>query len=306
MTRTIKILLALTTFFATASFGFPFNKQKLLDWADKYRDSTKFRDNWGEYRRDRKDRECGHFVMRAIAEAAPVLALFMKWKGRYNPKCNVGDMRYNDGLPTLGRAIPWLEKHCGWNRDRVAFVRTPSCPPELLEYIWGKLEPGDIVGIIPWDGSDGHAGIIHDKSPTGNDCGWRDHNGGDPPWRNFFTGPFANYWRNTPVGETIKLNILRPQNSPSTDVLSSMALDSTWKQDYGQPISGHGGRIRHQWICCWHENVGATWPWYADSTGYACLSWQENSGHTWDSMISPRINLAGCSSAVFLQTSNSR
>jgi len=29
MTRRLKILLALTTFLTTASFGFPFNKQKL-------------------------------------------------------------------------------------------------------------------------------------------------------------------------------------------------------------------------------------------------------------------------------------
>jgi len=65
---------------------------------------------------------------------------------------------------------------------------------------------------------------------------------------------------------------------------------------------GDGGRIRHEWICCWHENIGGTWPWYADSTGYACLSWQENFGHTWDSMISPRINLAGCVNCVLLQS----
>jgi hypothetical protein len=297
MTRTIRILLALTTLFAAVSFGFPFNKQKFLDWANKYAPLDTFHDNWGKYKLDRQDRECGHFVMRAIAEAAPELALFMKWKGRYNPKCNVGDMRYNDGLPTLGRAIPWLKKHCGWNVDGLKFVRTDvePAPPELVNQIRPWLEPGDIVGLIPWNGSEGHAGIISDNS-----LGWLDHN--SPGWTEFFSGPFANYWKNTPVGETIKLNIVRPQNSPNTDVLSSMALDSTWTRDFGNP-AGHCGHIFHQWRCCWHENTGATWPWLSDSTGYACLSWQEHSGTTIDSLVSPRINLAGCSSAVFMLTS---
>ncbi len=305
MTRTVKILLALTTVFAAVSFGdFPYHKQKLLDWADKYKDSSKFQDNWGKYEPARRNRECGHFVMRAIAEAAPELALFMKWKGRYNPKCNKGDMRYNDGLPTLGRAMPWLHEHCGWGLNGLRFVRTQDSDPpaQLLNFIWWNLLPGDIVGIVPWDGSDGHAGIIRDNSPNGNDFGWREHNGRN--WgTEFFSGPFAWYWQNTPVGETIKLNILRPQTPATNDqVIASMALDSTWKQDYGQPVSGHGGRVRHSWICCWHENIGGTWPWFADSTGYACLSWQENSGFTTDSLISPRINLAGCNSCVLQQS----
>ena len=86
--------------------------------------------------------------------------------------------------------------------------------------------------------------------------------------------------------------------------------DGSWNRDMAQPCadsgmqSGGGGRIRHQWVCCWHENIGdTTWPyWYGHSSGYACLSWQESTASTWDSMISPRINLAGCHSCSLFQS----
>ncbi|GEM_PF-1963321 len=97
---------------------------------------------------------------------------------------------------------------------------------------------------------------------------------------------------------------------PERDDFWHLDFDGTWNRDMAQPCadsgmqSGGGGRIRHQWICCWHENIGdTTWPyWYGHSSGYACLSWQEVSARTWDSMISPRINLAGCDSCRLHQS----
>ncbi len=59
--------------------------------------------------------------------------------------------------------------------------------------------------------------------------------------------------------------------------------------------------VRHAFIYCWHENQGGIWLWYDNPTVYACLSWSETRGNTWDTLISPRINLAGCSAAVFRQ-----
>ncbi|MBN2464206.1 PD40 domain-containing protein [candidate division WOR-3 bacterium] len=82
-------------------------------------------------------------------------------------------------------------------------------------------------------------------------------------------------------------------------------FDGTWNRDMAQPCAdsgmqpGGGGRIRHQWVCCWHESRD-TWP--GNSTDYACLSWQESNKWTWDSMISPRINLAGCHSCSLFQS----
>ncbi len=84
-----------------------------------------------------------------------------------------------------------------------------------------------------------------------------------------------------------------------------------WNQDMAQPCAdpgmqpGGGGRIRHQWICCWHQSPssGDTWLfWISHDPDYACLSWQESTETTWDSMISPRINLADCHSCSLLQS----
>jgi hypothetical protein len=81
--------------------------------------------------------------------------------------------------------------------------------------------------------------------------------------------------------------------------------DSTVDVDFGGPPGSGAGQIKHVWICCWHENLANTWPWYSDSSAYVCLSWQETRGTTWDTLISPRMNLAGCSSVVFRQASYS-
>jgi len=59
--------------------------------------------------------------------------------------------------------------------------------------------------------------------------------------------------------------------------------------------------VRHGFKCCWHENLGGSWPWSSNPTAYACLSWTEASGTTWDTLISPKLNLAACSSVVFRQ-----
>lgn len=74
---------------------------------------------------------------------------------------------------------------------------------------------------------------------------------------------------------------------------------------FGGPPEGGAGRITHKWICCWHENLGGSWPWYSDSSAYACLSWTETRGTTWDTLISPRMNFAACSSVVLRLRSNS-
>lgn len=96
--------------------------------------------------------------------------------------------------------------------------------------------------------------------------------------------------------------LCRPENDQLGEckaLKERITADSTMKKEFeGAP---GWGAVRHQWVCCWHENLPNTWPWYADSSGYACLSWQENNGTTWDTLISPRIDLAACSSVVFKQ-----
>ncbi len=71
------------------------------------------------------------------------------------------------------------------------------------------------------------------------------------------------------------------------DLKQRFSWDSTFKQS---------ADVRHQWVCCWHERLGGEYPWTSNPTPYACLMWDEDRGTTWDTLISPRINLAGCSS----------
>jgi hypothetical protein len=60
--------------------------------------------------------------------------------------------------------------------------------------------------------------------------------------------------------------------------------------------------IRHQYTCRWHERLYGEPPWSSNPTPYMCLKWEETNGTTWDTLISPRINLAGCSAVVFRQS----
>jgi len=73
-------------------------------------------------------------------------------------------------------------------------------------------------------------------------------------------------------------------------------LDSTVKRDCP---------IQHGIICCWHENLGGKQPWTENPTAYACLSWSENSGTTWDTIQIPRLNLAGCTTVVLRELAHS-
>jgi hypothetical protein len=306
MTRATRILIVLTTFSATSSFGLQFDTPKFLDWVDKHTTIDTFTDNFGKYIPDFGKGECGHFPMRGIAEASPELAKYLVLWAKYTQACDVSDQRYNDGLPQLHRAIPWLRDNAGWKVWAETIVRNNNPP---YTHLWNELEPGDIVGIEPSPNSqgrlDGHGGIIYGK-PDGNHLGWREHHSVDPGDNRteFFSGPFQEYFDDTPWGSSFRMLIVRPRSSED-DIVYSFTADSTWETVFSQSSQGHGGRVRHAWICCWHENIGGKWPWYADSTGYACLSWEEQSGHTWDSLISPRVNLAGCSGCTLVQSTYS-
>jgi len=60
--------------------------------------------------------------------------------------------------------------------------------------------------------------------------------------------------------------------------------------------------VRHMWACCWKEKMPGEAPWRSRTTPYACLNWDETRGTTWDTLISPRANMAGCTSVVFIQS----
>jgi len=174
MTRSVRTLLALATLLVAVSWGLYFDQQKFLDWADEHYDDEPFEtfsDNWGSYDWDVHKGECGHFVMRAIAEAAPELAKCLWCRGRFNDNCDVNDATYNDGLPQFHRAKEQLRK-LGWTGQKTHWPQMPS-NGDLQQIV----EPGDILYIYNNNPSGGpaHSGIIMDEGPE--HVGWGDHNG---------------------------------------------------------------------------------------------------------------------------------
>ena len=69
-------------------------------------------------------------------------------------------------------------------------------------------------------------------------------------------------------------------------------IDSTFKDKMD---------VFFKYKCCWHEQSGA--PWIENPSFYACLGWEEARGLTWDTMKSPRFNLAGCTDVQLRQWS---
>ncbi|MBM3315509.1 hypothetical protein FJY71_06695, partial [candidate division WOR-3 bacterium] len=146
------------------------------------------------------------------------------------------------------------------------------------------LRPGDWIGFWPDEG-DGHSGGIYDTS--GRRLKLIEHT------------PEADYadLMDIKAGYGSGLESVTITHFP--DIVNGCRrpvyvhrFDSTFKTTCD---------VRHQWDCCWHENLAKTWPWYGDSSAYACLSWTQTNGTTWDTLISPRMNFAACSAAVLRQ-----
>ena len=181
----------------------------------------------------------------------------------------------------------------------------PATPGEVGQKLGTRLCPGDDVFFIWKDGS-GHAVIVVDTSP--DRITFKGQNDPDP-WQEYRADLLK--WTSSKKNSIDQFYVvhipdsIRHCKSPHYVLHNDSTVGIIFR---GPPCSNSGagaGWIRHQWHCCWHENLANTWPWYSDSSAYICLSWQENSGHTWDSLVSPRYNLNGCSAVVLDQASYS-
>jgi|GEM_PF-1136035 len=68
-------------------------------------------------------------------------------------------------------------------------------------------------------------------------------------------------------------------------------------ETWDSTLNDRGVRIQ-VYRCCWKERLGGEWPWTDNPTPYASLYWERHSGQSYDTLIVPRMNLAGCSAAV--------
>ena len=223
-----------------------------------------------------KANECGHNVMRILQHIAGAPLVHQ------NKLLSWTQCRYSDGYPPL-EAILNQWKQLGIERISI----NPDFPPEWSEieawgpwfFIW-RLEQG------------GHTGVFIPERP-----GWYGaRNENDRPVPN---GLFNFLERMRQIQRSnnaiVECYLYRFPNNKLNNCHSAKfawGWDSTMKY----------GTVRHMWICCWKEKLPGEAPWRSRTTPYACLNWDETRGTTWDTLISPRANMAGCTSVVFIQS----
>jgi hypothetical protein len=154
-----------------------------------------------------------------------------------------------------------------------------------------SLDKGDLIFLTdPQTGANRHVMIIDSINRQNGSIYFDEHWG---PNINGDTGFRCNTNITAYLGQKHPLTC-RLAHIPDT-IMRCMDLKQYESND---STVGHRPDRYHGTHCCWHENIGGTWPWTSDPTPYACLSWSEPGRTTKDSLILPRINLAACSSAI--------
>jgi hypothetical protein len=170
----------------------------------------------------------------------------------------------------------------------------PRTPADVKQWV-PHVRPGDIAFWwvdLPGGGRKNHHTIVIDS--IDNDNIYYDAHSNDRR-----TAELLNAVRGmrTKYGERYTLRIVHVGDQ-NNKIRNCMRPFYYWTSDSTFAVEW---RPWHYWYCCWHENLGGTWPWSDNPSAYACLSWAETNGTTWDTLILPRVNLVGCSAAVLRQ-----
>jgi hypothetical protein len=287
----------------TRAWGMPFSVQAETAWANEHVNQRVFWDNFGPYRWD-DILECGHYSERGKGAGCPGLFWALRLKGVLNPKCCPWldkHPHYNDLMPELASMLPYLQS-LGFTVSQQEITQKPD--DNYIKGLFPNLAAGDEFIIQDSANPLSHAGIIYSVQSAG--IGFREHNGKFGSGNHFGKQVGREWW--DPNDHPTLFIIHPPADGKVAGCrfpFTHCFFDSTFQKDFGGAAGSHRGRIVHNQICCWHENLANTWPWYSDSTAYACLSWPESSGTVWDSMISPRMNFAGDSAVQFRQSTYS-
>jgi hypothetical protein len=173
---------------------------------------------------------------------------------------------------------------------------------QLKQGVPPNTKKGDLIFVNPINGNDQHVMLVDSIDWQKKTIYFDDHHGAsgstdNPPWY-FCKKDLVKY-----IGEHNGVAIRKGQKPWSgcriVHIPDTVAHCMTLKQ-YESFDSTFDYRP-YIWFflkCCWHERLGGQAPWTSNPTPYACLNWAENNGTTVDSLVLPRINLAGCSSAV--------
>jgi hypothetical protein len=179
-------------------------------------------------------------------------------------------------------------------REWGVLIRTYSTG-SLAKTIPPDLNIGDLVMV----NNDGHILIVTGIDWVNKKIRVTDHHG-DLKWDKklkkwvgkidfFCNRELVDYLRNYGGWSSCRIVHMPNVIKNCMDLKQYESIDSTYAQRFWTFFFFH---------CCWHEQLGGQAPWTSNPTPYACLSWAESRGTTTDSLLLPRINLAGCSSAV--------
>ena len=241
-----------------------------------------------QFRKDHgedKPCDCGHFMMKSWeagygGQFLPYKkgTVFFLGKDLGGKGC-----QYTDGMPEVTpKFLESLHNQLGLTLEKFT-SDWPKKPDDIRKRI--NYRVGDVCIVWPTVGSRGHIGIFITDEWIAFHSGRHGSNG----IVNFFR---HSDWKGRELWVIHTPDIVNGCASPLDFQTSDSTAEYTWE-------------IRHNSKCCWHENLDGEVPWTSNTTPYMCLNWQETRGQTWDTLISPRMNLVGRSSAMLIQACTS-
>ncbi|MEO0080538.1 MAG: hypothetical protein ABIK44_07690, partial [candidate division WOR-3 bacterium] len=241
----------------------------------------------GLFGKDVKDRLCGRFVMHNLMNAG--LRFPSEDVSKLSAAC-----RYASDIPSLSVPIN-LADQLGFKVGRWSYPNLPTNIDEVKQALGGYPH----FFVYKWRDSKNkwhaHAGKLF---PNGDYAAFSD-DGVDPKTH---MGSWLWLWNTLWALQVPEVKFYRVCDD------NGVVNRCNYPKDFWSADSTIGGdsddqfTVRHQWVCCWKEKLPGEAPWSSRTTPYACLNWTENRGTTWDTLISPRANMAGCTSVVFIQS----
>ncbi len=239
--------------------------------------------------------DCGQAQGKALMAATGGHALVpADWKKWLQVKSEEGELTcrsadehaYKDGSPKMTN--DYVYNHLIPNLKMGGSTYSGSIPEKPYQWQRDLIHPGD---LFFWYYNDGamHGGVIIGWDSLSGDLLYGARNKGE--WSELL---FSTARRDPRI---VKLEILRPDPDGDGQINGCRApvyyvpTDSTFSEHWCGPSSW--GWLTHREVCCWHERLGTTAPWTTNRTAYICLAWDRRAMMTWDTLVSPRVDLRG-------------
>jgi len=221
-----------------------------------------------------------------------------------DPECKHKDSKHYPYKPFIpGPAKDFIDRVFVGKFDcRQRGMFSKQVTQDDYEWVKDNVRPGDMVFTFPPGWFPGHLYIVIDTE-FGDEVELIVI--GNNPFE--YEGLLFHSYRDVIEQPHYIQIVSRPENdmlAGCRDVKEKFTMDSTFKR-HVQGKSGEPGWgwNAHREVCCWKGHARHSWPWTDNPSGYACLSWEHNARKTWDTMVSPRIDLRGCTDAKLHQMS---